>query len=299
MKLAAAALLGLLVLAQPFDLQSGRAAAELLAQGKKPDAQDIRDRLNAYLTTYEPRLSELIADESMVQQNARGNSPAGGGIGPPEFRTIRSEVAFIALPGDAGWMGFRRVLKVGSDAVDDTLGSLNTVLAGGAVDDYSRARNMMSQSARFNLGTPRTINLPNLPLEVLHPRHAPRFSIRLAGEERVRGKRTIKLVLVENVAPTIIRSFDNHDMRSIVSAFVEAESGRLWRADVITRDPGPTKFAFDHVISVEFMEQRALGLLVPATMHEVFFAGQNRNAFGDATYSNYRRFQTSARIVPQ
>ena len=283
MKLAAAALLGLLVLAQPFDLQSGRAAAELLAQGKKPDAQDIRDRLNAYLTTYEPRLSELIADESMVQQNARGNSPAGGGIGPPEFRTIRSEVAFIALPGDAGWMGFRRVLKVGSDAVDD----------------YSRARNMLSQSARFNLGTPRTINLPNLPLEVLHPRHAPRFSIRLAGEERVRGKRTIKLVLVENVAPTIIRSFDNHDMRSIVSAFVEAESGRLWRADVITRDPGPTKFAFDHVISVEFMEQRALGLLVPATMHEVFFAGQNRNAFGDATYSNYRRFQTSARIVPQ
>ena len=30
-----------------------------------------------------------------------------------------------------------------------------------------------------------------------------------------------------------------------------------------------------------------------------FFAGQNRNAFGDASYSNYRRFQTSARIVPQ
>ena len=283
MKLAAAALLGLLV----------------LAQGKKATAEDIRDRLNAYLTTYEPRLSELISDELMVQQNVRGSRSAGGGIGAPEFRTLKSEVAFIALPGDAGWMGFRRVLKVGSDDVDDALGSLNTVLAGGAGDDYARARNMLSQSARFNLGTPRTINLPNLPLEVLHPRHAPRFSIRLAGEERVRGKRTIKLVLVENVAPTIIRSFDNHDMRSIVSAFVEAESGRLWRAEVITRDPGPTKFAFDHVISVEFMEHRALGLLVPATMHEVFFAGQNRNAFGDATYSNYRRFQTSARIVPQ
>ena len=30
---------------------------------------------------------------------------------------------------------------------------------------------------------------------------------------------------------------------------------------------------------------------------EVSFAGQNRNAHGDASYSNFRRFQTSARIV--
>ena len=281
MKATAAALLGLLVIAQ------------------KPTAQEVRDLLNLYLAGYEPKLSTLIADEVMVQQNVRGSNPAGGGIGPPEFRTIKSEVAFIALPGGAGWMGFRRVLKVGSDAVEDTLGSLNAVLASGAVDDYSKARNMLADSARFNLGTPRTINLPNLPLEVLHPRHATRFSIRLAGEERVRGRKTIKLVLVENVTPTIIRAYDGSDMRSIVSAFVETGTGRLWRADVITRDPRETRWAFDHVISVEFKEDRTLGLLVPATMHEVFFAGQNRKAHGDADYSNYRRFETSARIVPQ
>ena len=281
MKAIAAALLGLLIVVQ------------------KPTPQDVREQLNSYLAGYEPKLSELIADEVMVQENVRGNSTAGGGIGPPEFRTIKSEVAFIALPGGAGWMGFRRVLKVGSDTVEDTLGSLTTVLAGGAVDDYAKARNMLTDSARFNLGTPRTINLPNLPLEVLHPRHTKRFSIRLAGEERVRGRRRNKLVLVENVSPTIIRAYDNSDMRSIVSAFVEPGTGRLWRADVIARDPRETRWAFDHVISVEFKEDRTLGLLVPAAMREVFFAGQNRNAHGDASYANYRRFQTSARIVPQ
>lgn len=281
MKAIAAALLGLLILAQ------------------KPTAQDIREQLNAYLTSYEPRLSELIADESMTQRNARGDSRSSAGAGPRELRSIKSEVAFIALPGDAGWMGFRRALKVDNESVEDRLGSLNAVLANGAVDDYSRARQMLADSARFNLGTPRTINLPNLPLEILHPRHAKRFSIRIAGDERIRGHQTIKLVLVENVSPTIIRSYDNHDMRSIVSAFVEVETGRLWRAEVITRDPAPTRITFDHVIAVEFKEDRALGLLVPATMHEVFFAGENRKASGDATYSNYRRFQTSARIVPQ
>ena len=266
---------------------------------QQPTAQDVRDQLNTYLAGYEPKLSQLIADEVMVQQNVRGNSSAGGGIGPPEYRTIKSEVAFIALPGDAGWMGFRRVIKVGRDAVEDTFGSLNAVLASGTVDDYSKARSMLADSARFNLGTPRTINLPNLPLEVLHPRHAKRFSIRLAGEDRVRGRRTIKLVLVENVSPTIIRATDNGDMRSIVSAFIEPRTGKLWRADVVARDPRDSRWAFDHVISVEFREDRTLGLLVPATMHEVFFAGQNRNAHGDADYSNYRRFETAARIVPQ
>ena len=40
--------------------------------------------------------------------------------------------------------------------------------------------------------------------------------------------------------------------------------------------------------------------LVPAQMHEEFFAGANRRGWADATWiSNYRRFQTSARIVPQ
>jgi hypothetical protein len=34
-------------------------------------------------------------------------------------------------------------------------------------------------------------------------------------------------------------------------------------------------------------------------MHEDFLAGSDRKAWGDAVYSNYRRFQTSARIVPQ
>ena len=65
---------------------------------------------------------------------------------------------------------------------------------------------------------------------------------------------------------------------------------------MIARDPRPTRFVFDHVVSVEFNEERQLGLLVPAAMHEEFFAGQNRKAYGAASYNNYR---PSARIVPQ
>lgn len=280
MKLVAAALFGVLI----------------VAQDQPPTAQDVRDQLNAYLTAYEPKLSELIADEQLVQRDVPLRE---GRPGSDAFlkRTLQSEVAFIALPGDAGWLGFRRVLQLDTKPVDDALGSLNSVLASGAKDDYARARLMLTDSARFNLGTPRTINLPNLPLEVLQPRHAGRFTTRIAGSERIGGHHTIKLVLVENVTPTIIRAFDGSQMRSIVSAFVEPGTGRLWKADVITRDPRPARVVFDHVVSVTFQEHRALGLLVPAKMHEDFFAGPDRKAWGDATYVNYRRFQTSARIV--
>ncbi len=269
----------------------------LLMAAPEPTPQEIRARLNTYLTGYEPKLSELIADERVTQRD----EPKRGG-GPPEShlkRTLFSEVAFIALPGGAGWLGFRRVIKVDDKPVFDTLGALNATLASGAADNFAKARNMLTESARFNLGTPRTINLPNLPLEVLQAQHAGRFSVRIAGSERIEGHQTTKLVFVENVTPTIIRSLDNSDMRSIVSAFIEPNTGRLWRADVIIRDPRPSVVEFDHIVSVTFQENRSLGLLVPAKMREDFFAGADRRAWGEAIYTNYRRFQTSARIVPQ
>jgi hypothetical protein len=264
----------------------------------EPTAQELRDRLNAYLTQYEPKLSELIADETMAQQNVRGDRPDDG-EGPPESRAIRSEVAFIALPGSAGWMGFRRVLRVGADDVEDKQETLLTVLSGGSRDDYFKARAMLADSARYNLGSPRTTNLPNLPLEVLHPRHSQRFSVRIAGKERIVGRSATKLVFVETWTPTIIRAYDNGDMRSIVAAFVDEQTGELLRADVNTRDPRDERLAFDYVISVVFQFNKQFNLLVPSTMHEDFFAGVNRRAWGDAKYTNYRRFQTSARILPQ
>lgn len=286
------------------------AALALLAILQSPNADEIRSRLHAYLLEYEPKLSELIADEVLVQQDrpspgddwtpyAREGEASNysGPIGPAQYRTLRSEVAFIALPGGAGWLGFRRVAKVGGNDVESA-SSLRDVLPGGSQDDYAKARAMLADSARFNLGAPRTTNLPNLPLELLHPRNAGRFTVRIAGKEKVRGKNTTRLVFVEVVTPTIIQAVDGGDMRSIVAAWVETENGRLWRAEVTTRDTRPAAPAFDALVAVDFRENATLRVMTPTAMRENFFAGPRRRAWGEASYSNYRRFQTSARIVP-
>ena len=49
---------------------------------------------------------------------------------------------------------------------------------------------------------------------------------------------------------------------------------------------------------VDFARNTALGMLVPEKIHQVFHMPSGRGE-GEAKYSNYRRFTTSARIIPQ
>src|SRR5689334_20253904 len=73
----------------------------------------VMTRLDAYLADYEPKLSELIADEFMTQEmpSAAVTLLRSRRIAPTlreRRRRIASEVAFIALP-NGGWLGFRHV----------------------------------------------------------------------------------------------------------------------------------------------------------------------------------------------
>ena len=87
-------------------------------------------------------------------------------------------------------------------------------------------------------------------------------------------------------------------MQSLVSAWIEPDTGRLLRAQVKTRDARIGVLPFDQLIAVEFRPDEKLGMLVPYEMKEEFFAGRFREGTGTARYSNYRRFRTAVRIVP-
>lgn len=78
---------------------------------QQPAAGDLRDKLDAYLIAYEPKLSVLVADEVMTQRIKQRWMVTN--------RRIESEVAFVSLPANAGWMGFRRVVKVNGKGIKD------------------------------------------------------------------------------------------------------------------------------------------------------------------------------------
>ena len=265
------------------------AFAALAAQ--PPDAGALRDRLDHYLLAYEPLLSTVVADELMTQRTKQRWVVTN--------RRIESEVAFIALPANAGWMGFRRIMKVNGKAIKDRGVPLSQLMIEGPSDDYDQARLLLDDSAAHNLGAPRTINLPNLPLEVLHPRHRHRFSQEIYDREKVRGVQTTLLRFDEISTPTMIRQPDGRDMKTVVWAWIEPASGRLLRAQVSVQDAQLSSTApFTAVIRVDFREDGTLGMLVPFEMQETFFV-ESGSGSGTAKYSNYRRFQTAARVIPQ
>src|SRR6478735_10336939 len=98
-------------------------AALLFLQAPAPTIDPVLARMDAYLAAYEPKLSELIADETMTQQMSaaalslfRKHRP---GIPNERRRELVSEVAFIALPENAGWLGFRHVKSVNRKPIAD------------------------------------------------------------------------------------------------------------------------------------------------------------------------------------
>lgn len=272
--------------------------AGVLALSTEPEVSAIRDRLDQYLLAYEPELSSLVAQEAMTQRDG-ASADAVRKVAPPTVnRSVISEVAFVSLPGNAGWLGFRRVIDVNGKAVRDAGPSLAQLLTDGARDDFDQARLLLAESSKHNLGMPRTTNLPNLPLEFLHPRNRHRFAHRVDGREKIRGAETTRLVLNEISSPTIIQRPEGGDMQTLVTAWVETDTGRLLRAQVKTRDARIGVLPFDNVVWVDFKPDEKLGLLVPSEMREEFFAGRFREGTGRAKYSNYRKFQTTARVVP-
>ena len=265
--------------------------------------QALLDKLSAYLVAYEPELGTLIAEESLVQETtgrARRTRP--------ERRRLRSDVAFMRLPGDRAWLGYRDVRRVDEHAVAPSGPGLIDMLARPDRDNIRLASQMAWDSAQHNLGAPRTTNMPGLPLELMHPRHRHRFAFSLGGRARVGRVNVVQVEFDEHVRPSLVRSPDNStDMPSRGTLWIEPETGRLLKADVRIRDGVPLQGLgarpifekpFESQCIVEFVEHRELGLLVPKSMNESFYV-PGGSGHGRATYSNFRRFSTSARIVPQ
>jgi hypothetical protein len=205
----------------------------------------------------------------------------------------------VPLPGNVGWLGYRDVVQIGGRPVRRVGPSLVDLLKAQTDDSRERAMTLLLESAKHNLGAARTINLPSLPLELLHPRNQARFVISAHEMGRTDHCGAMRLMLEETVTPTVIQNPTGGNMPSRVFAWVDPETGRLCRAEVRTRDAQHGARAIDAVVRVEFAREPALDVWVPEKMYEEFLDPPRGRGEGEAVYTNYRRFTTSARIVPQ
>lgn len=254
-----------------------------------PDVAVVAERLYAYLEAYEPRLSELVADEVFEQRTTYVTEYGIRHVA--ERRRLVSDFGFLRLPGGLAWAGQRSVRSV-DDRPVAAVGRLDAMFAAAGADVLSLAKAIVDANARFNVGHARSVNVPTLPLDLLGRRRARAFTATTEGTARVSGRAATVLVLRER-APGSLVAYDGEQFaRSDVRAWV-GDDGAVLRADVTLRAPtGPGH----HDVRVDFALNRTLETLVPIRLTETFEGEFSGN--GTATYRNYRRFRTSGRLVP-
>lgn len=274
---------------------AGRGAT-VLAAAPAAAADEALDRLlqrtRQYVAQFTKQFTLLVGDEDYYQtlrDEARER----------RRRHLESEVFFVGVHAGAGSLTVRSTRRVDGRTVRDSSDRIRQALADRGDEGWRTLRALADEGARYNLGAlERNFNDPVLALLFGGPDVQSRFSFRVAGTEEVAGASVTRLSFRERERPTLIR--DGRSGRDLPTsgALSVAEDGTVWRTELQVETPGNTVAT----IRVSYVRDERLGLLVPSVMNEDYRyrdAGERRMLFisGRAVYSNFRRFETSARIV--
>ena len=226
----------------------------------------------------------VISDEIYDQADRRTN----------RSREMRSEMLFIWVSDEHTWLVVRNVLSVTDGnktrRIRDSDARLERVLK----DPWLRqVRRLADEGARFNLGRiQRNVNDPTLVLRFMGPTYQPRFEFRLGGQEIVNGVAAWKLTFVERHRPTLIAS--DEEVSSTGAVWVSTADGALLRTRLAI---SPARLTAS--ITVDYGEDAKLAMWVPSRMEEIYTqGGLNDSITCVARYSNFRRFETTGRLVP-
>ena len=262
------------------------------ARAQTPSTAEILKRAGAYVEDYRRRLEPIVAEERYVQ---RSSSPSGNRSDSSE-RTLRSD--FMLLPGVAGenpWFAFRDVFEVDGKPVTSERGRLEGWLTDSRSTLVQRARALAIEQARYNIGpVMRTINVPTLALEILTTRNQERFRFRRTGSTVTGGSVVTILTFEERRRPTMIRTPEGRDLPASGSIWIEPATGRVLKSEL--RTGGRRNDRIEATIAVTYVFVPRLDLLLPGTMDERY-VGPDTEIVCRADYSNFRRFQTEARII--
>lgn len=279
-----------------FEIAAARDAAPTPSAAAVPeDLAPVLERAAAYVLEYERAFDDVVAEESYTQWTQV--QPAKLGAGPPLSctkvncrRTTRAEVVFVRLGGEIPWGTFRDVFEVDGRKVHESEGRLEALFSGsGAAAKGSRARAILDESARYNVGpVVRNVNFPTLALVFLHPRNQHRFEWKRGGTRRFGATLGVEVEFEEKARPTLVDKDGKGDLPARGRFWIDPGRGTVLRSE--------TRFDFgggggSAAVAAEYRPEPRLALWVPAEMSEEYVFGSRTDA--TAHYSNFRRFSVS------
>jgi hypothetical protein len=263
------------------------------AHAQDPPLDVLLDRLGAYLQEYEAKAFELVADEQYEQWIRRRKGYSGGTV---QRRKLKSTYFLIRLPDGRAWYGFREVTSVDGDVIPAPKRSMADLLTERTTDAVTEAVAMTRASAKYNIGgVYRTINVPVQALELFAPQFHRRFEFLLAGRQTVRGQQAVVVEFAERSFPTLISDGFDGDIVSSGRLWLEPGTGAVLRTEL--HFSGPTaSYLKENFVRVDYEQDARVQILVPREMEETYGLDVEV-VHGRATYRNYRRFETSGRLV--
>ncbi len=280
-------------------------AAPSAQPASQPSLDQLLERVAQYVTRFQEDFAIVISDEQYDQRDVVREE--SGRVRSRLQRRIRSETVFAWLLEQQAWLTARKVLSVDGARVSDSKERLDAALGEGGPDRTTRLRRLRDEGARFNIGRIyRNFNDPTFVLQLLAPGVQPRFVFTLLGVE----KDAWKVAFAERTLPTVVQT-PTANLLSNGTVWIGRADATVVRTDLVIKDPSTNTEAD---ISVNYRFDARLGIAVPFRMAEVYVQTVIRNVAPAgspqrlltmteriecvATYSNYRRFETSGRLVP-
>jgi hypothetical protein len=249
-------------------------------------------RASAYVRQFEHDFEHIVSDEHYEQRLS----------GSKYHRSVRQttdgEMLFWWISDAAAWLSVRNVKSVDGRPVIDAGDRFHRAFTDGG-DPLNHLRRLRDESARYNIGTIfRNINYPTLALQFLESGKVSRFAFTPIGTERIDGVSTDKVAYREQQEPTIIEDERGRSMFAHGTMWI-AEDGSVARTNVHI-DVGFAPLSMD--VTVHYKRDAKLGITVPVRMTEVYIQRDAKRVAEriecTATYVNFRRFETSGRIIP-
>lgn len=250
-----------------------------------PSQKTVLSRAGAVVAQYSDELPRLVATETLVQEQA--SQP--GGVGHIATRRSRAEFAWVWLADEEDPIGFRDVIEVDGEAVGPNRRRLVDLLHGPNEASWAQAHAILQEGARHNLSPgSRNFNLPTVVMFFLLPERQDRFSWKRQTEA---SASVWELTFREKSRPTLIRQSNGQPVFSRGRVWVDVATGAILNTELLIKID-----KVHYALTTHFERIDAMGLVLPVRLDERYSTPE-QIITGTATYSNYRRFETGARLI--
>jgi hypothetical protein len=252
-----------------------------------------------YVAEYEKQFAFLIADEEYTQMvfDADGRRA--------QTRVLKAEMFLTYLPADGEWMAVRDVIEVDGEAVKNRE-DLRALLA--KREELRLVKQLTWRNSRYNLGrVERNFNEPTLPLLLLDSKRKSRVKFDRKHVSRDEDVTLATLAFEEQEAPTLVATRNEGAVRAKGEFLLDAATGTIRRTVFQLTRPG-----IDARLVTSYKKDDKLNLWLPSVFTERYESSSSAgggfrlpNSASRASrelvecvakYSNYRRFEVTARI---